>query len=196
MTLRVPVLFFLLPFLAPADTLVLRNGTQVAGRWWATNATVVSFLVKDQLEYFQRSEVSEVVFGDAPVPPAAPQPDQIGAIYFQDAAGSLILLERIETPARGVAGARSLVRIKAGAEIRFVVRVPSGAAPPAFSLNTLESNGSRRSSKSGAQNSRALTVTKLTGDTYTLLPMDALPPGEYAFSTANANDAYCFGIDP
>jgi hypothetical protein len=42
----------------------------------------------------------------------------------------------------------------------------------------------------------ALTASKVTGNTYVLTPVDALAPGEYSFSPANSNDAYCFGVDP
>ena len=64
MTVRSSVVLLLLGLSAQADTLILRNGTRVSGRWWATDAKVVSFLVNDHLEFYARSDVSEVVFGD------------------------------------------------------------------------------------------------------------------------------------
>jgi hypothetical protein len=58
------VLLFLLDVTVHADTLVLRNGTRVSGKWWATDSKVVSFLVDDHLEFYPRADVSEVVFGE------------------------------------------------------------------------------------------------------------------------------------
>jgi hypothetical protein len=66
MTLRSTVLLILLGVSAHADTLILRNGTRVTGRWWATDGKVISFLVNRQLERYAQSEVLEVVFGDEP----------------------------------------------------------------------------------------------------------------------------------
>ena len=57
---------------AHADTLVLRNGMRIIGRWWATDGKVITFLINNRLEYFSKSEVVEVVFGDEPSPPAKP----------------------------------------------------------------------------------------------------------------------------
>jgi hypothetical protein len=87
MTIRSSLLLLVLSVSAHADTLILRNGTRVTGRWWATDASLISFLVNDHLERYSRSEVSEVVFGAepaassgpalaAPVPATAPPPDK------------------------------------------------------------------------------------------------------------------------
>ena len=65
--MRIIILLFLLCASACADTLILRNGTRVTGRWWAADANVINFLVNGKLERFARSEVSEVVFGPEPV---------------------------------------------------------------------------------------------------------------------------------
>jgi len=62
---QAPVLLLLLGMTLHADTLVLRNGTRVSGRWWAVDAKVVSFFVKDHLEFYPRPDVAEVVFGDS-----------------------------------------------------------------------------------------------------------------------------------
>jgi hypothetical protein len=75
MIVQLSLLLLLIGMTSHADTLVLRNGTRVSGRWWATDAKVVSFLVNDHLEFYPRPEVSEVVFGertasDSPEPPA------------------------------------------------------------------------------------------------------------------------------
>jgi hypothetical protein len=75
MTARFSVLLLLLGLTAHADTIVLRNGTRVSGRWWAADAKAVSFLVNDHLEFYPRPDVSEVVFGERATSnsePAAP----------------------------------------------------------------------------------------------------------------------------
>ena len=74
MTARCAALFIVLALCSRADTLILRNGTRVAGQWWSTDAKTVSFLVNDHLEFFPRTDVTEVVFGDAPAGTAAPAP--------------------------------------------------------------------------------------------------------------------------
>jgi hypothetical protein len=64
MTTSSTILLFMLCVSVHADTLILRNGKRVTGRWWSTDGSVVSFLVADHLEWYPRSEVLEVVFGD------------------------------------------------------------------------------------------------------------------------------------
>ena len=83
MIVRSSVVLLLLGLTAQADTLILRNGTRVSGRWWATDAKVVSFLVNDHLEFYARPEVSEVVFGErttsnsaAPPAPTSARPPE------------------------------------------------------------------------------------------------------------------------
>jgi hypothetical protein len=236
MRVRTTVLLLVLGLSAHADTLILRNGTRVTGRWWATDANVVNFLVNDRLVGYSRSEVIEVVFGSepaalpAPMPatpapatapppaastrPAAPivsEPDQIGAIYFQQDSGNLRLLERtVGVPHRvsrngasqywDMEGPRSPFRLKSGPKLLFVVKMPYGIAPGAFSLYPLETKGSTRRTKAGPGNSLAMTIPlsirRVTGDIYILAPSEQLAPGEYSFSPAKSNDAYCFGIDP
>ncbi|HLI85903.1 MAG TPA: hypothetical protein VKV17_18460 [Bryobacteraceae bacterium] len=73
---RASALLVSLVLAASADTLVLKNGKRIEGRWWATSATTVSFLVNDHLEYFSRSDVSEIVFGSPQDPPPASKPDR------------------------------------------------------------------------------------------------------------------------
>ena len=63
---------FLLAVSAHADTLVLRNGMRITGRWWATDGKEITFLINNRLEYFSKADVVEVVFGDEPSPPAKP----------------------------------------------------------------------------------------------------------------------------
>ena len=133
MTMRASVLLFMVWVSADADTLILRDGTRVSGRWWGTDAKAISLLVNDHLEWYSRPDVSEVIFGDgpratpapalaAPVPPTAPspagstrsaettvpKPDQIGAIYFQEDSGNLLPVERAAAVAHpGGAGPRA-----------------------------------------------------------------------------------------
>jgi hypothetical protein len=100
---------------ACGDTLVFRNGTRIAGRWWSTDADIINFLVNGRLERYARPEVSEILFGDVPAAPApsaaAPEPvpvsaarptaqavvvpEQVGVVYFQDGQGNLVALEQI-----------------------------------------------------------------------------------------------------
>lgn len=72
MTARSIAILFLLAALAHADTLVLRNGMRIKGRWWATDGKVISFLVNNRLESYSKTEVVEIVFGDEPANPAKP----------------------------------------------------------------------------------------------------------------------------
>jgi hypothetical protein len=85
MTMRSLALLFLCCSAACADTLVLRSGTRIAGRWWAADADIVHFLVNGRLERYARPEVSEILFGDAsaapaPPPAAAPAPAPVPAV--------------------------------------------------------------------------------------------------------------------
>jgi hypothetical protein len=50
-------------------TLILKDGTRVAGRWWSIDASQVHFLVNNQLQHYARSDVSAVTSGDATLPP-------------------------------------------------------------------------------------------------------------------------------
>lgn len=72
MTMWSTILLFVLCVSVHADTLILRNGKRVTGRWWSTDGSVISFLVTDHLEWYPRSEVLEVVFGDEKAGPSVP----------------------------------------------------------------------------------------------------------------------------
>jgi hypothetical protein len=79
MTTRALVLLFSLALTAQADTLILKDGTHVTGRWWSIDVSTVHFLVNNQLQHYPRPDVSAVTFGDAtlpslPPPPSAPPP--------------------------------------------------------------------------------------------------------------------------
>ena len=72
MTMWSTILLFMFCVSVHADTLILRNGKRVTGRWWSTDGSVISFLVADHLEWYPRSEVLEVVFGDEKSAPSVP----------------------------------------------------------------------------------------------------------------------------
>jgi hypothetical protein len=85
MILRATALAFALLLAAQADTLFLKDGTKVKGRWWSIDAAEVHFLVDNQLQHYRRAEVSGVVLGEgaalpalqappAPAPPPATSP--------------------------------------------------------------------------------------------------------------------------
>jgi len=74
--MRAVVLLLALCACASGDTLILRNGKRVTGRWWAADREVISFLVNNRLEQYARAEVAEVVFGDEPSSDAAPKAQQ------------------------------------------------------------------------------------------------------------------------
>ncbi len=226
--MRSIVLLFALSISAHADTLVLRSGTRVAGRWWAADGDVISFLVNNRLARYSRSEVAEIVFGAEPpaspavVPPVStpaapaapvpdtPKPERIGVVYFQDSSNHLLPLEQTvavghRLPAgRGaraseywdMASAQSPVRLPGDARLLFVVDLPDGIPPGAYSLYPLETSGNARRTKAARDSAITvpLTVTKVAGTTYTLVPVSNLAPGEYAFTPSGSNAAYCFAI--
>ncbi len=72
MTTRASILLFSLALTVQADTLILKDGTHVTGRWWSIDASQVHFLVSNQLQHYPRPDVSAVTFGDATLP--APPP--------------------------------------------------------------------------------------------------------------------------
>jgi len=74
MTTRASVLLFCLALTVQADTLILKDGTHVTGRWWSIDASHVHFLVDNQLQHYPRPAVSAVTFGDATLPPLSPAP--------------------------------------------------------------------------------------------------------------------------
>lgn len=82
----------------------------------------------------------------------------------------------------------------------FVVDMPDGTNPSTFRLYPLEAQGNTRQAKADGGNGAIMTipftVRKVAGNTYVLVPITGLGPGEYSFSSGNSTDAYCFGIDP
>jgi len=58
---------------AHADTLFLKDGNHVTGRWWSADATQVHFLIDNRLQHYQRADVKGVAFGNATeLPPVGP----------------------------------------------------------------------------------------------------------------------------
>ena len=57
------------PAPAQPNTLILRDGTHVAGRWWSLDDTDLHFLVDNQLQHYPRHDVLGVTFGNASLPP-------------------------------------------------------------------------------------------------------------------------------
>ncbi len=140
---------------------------------------------------------------------SVPQPEFVGAVYFQDRTGSLIPLERNRANERRddrgdfweMEGAQSPVRLPSGQKMMFVVQLANGIDPGTYALLPLETRNDGRWTKSDPRNTRAplallVNVTKLGNSTYGLTPDRDLAPGEYAFSPSNSNNAYCFGVDP
>ena len=123
---RAALLLLALAACGPADTLFLKNGTKVTGRWWSADASNVHFLVDNQLQHYRREDVTAVTFGNnTPVPPLGPsytppapapesrnvnlppaptrrpaEPEQAGVVYFRGASGELTPLERNQAAER------------------------------------------------------------------------------------------------
>jgi hypothetical protein len=210
--MRPAVLLLIISLCAGADTLILRSGERVSGRWWATDAKMVSFLVDGHLESYPRSDVSEVIFGAGPsadsVNSPVPKPGQIGTVYFQAGAGNLLELERAQAAGHRESGGqywtmpgeRSSFRLNGDSRMQLLVEMPSGVAPSSVHLYPLETKRNTRRTKAGNRNGPALTIpfttTQVAENTYVLTPAGTLTPGEYAFSPAYSNDVFCFGVDP
>lgn len=107
------------PAPAQPNSLILKDGTHIAGRWWSIDATDMHFLENNELQHYPRSDVSAVTFGNATLPPpparSTPQP----ATSAQPPASAA-------QPARAPATARS----SAGAPPPPALPRPSGSAPP------------------------------------------------------------------
>ena len=102
MTARASVLLFSLALAAQGDTLILKDGTHVTGRWWSLDANQLHFLVNNQLQHYPRPDVSAVTFGDAtlPPPPAAPAPSTPPPATAEQPPASVTLPSRAPTLAR------------------------------------------------------------------------------------------------
>ncbi len=140
---------------------------------------------------------------------AVPQPESVGAVYFQDRTGSLTPIERTRAIERRddrgefweMEGSRSPVRFSSGQKMFFVVQLANGIDPGTYALLPLETRNDGRWTKADPGNRNApltllVNVTKIGDSTYGLTPIQELATGEYAFSPSNSNNAYCFGVDP
>jgi hypothetical protein len=197
----------------------------LTGSWVSVDAERVKFMVDGQVQAYSRADVSTVTFGgelanrtgNVPVIRAPAEPENLGMVYLQDASGALQPLERNQGIQRSggsgalsrrqggvyweMAGAKSPVRLKSGQKMLFVVRLANGIDPATFSLFPLETRQDKRRTRSDpgsriAPLQWALTITNVGEVSYGLTPVNRLPAGEYAFSAANSNDAYCFAVDP
>ncbi len=64
---------FALAMCAHADTLILKDGTKIIGRWWSADASEVHFLVENSLHHYARAGVTGVTFGEnTALPPVGP----------------------------------------------------------------------------------------------------------------------------
>ncbi len=157
-------------------------------------------------------EASQAGFRRAPEASAstasAPQPEFVGAVYFQNRTGSLLPLERTRANERRdergefwqMEGAQSPVRLPSGQKMMFVVQLANGIDPGTYALLPLETRNDSRWTKADPRNARAplslvVNITKVGDSTYGLTPAQELAPGEYAFSPSNSNNTYCFGVD-
>ena len=94
------------PAPAQPNTLILKDGTHVAGRWWSIDATTMHFLVNNQLQHYPRRDVLGVTFGNATLPqPSAQSPPP--AASAQSPAGAAQPPPRAPTLARPSSGSPS-----------------------------------------------------------------------------------------
>jgi hypothetical protein len=155
---------------AQGDTLILKDGTHVTGRWWSIDASDVHLLVNNQLQHYPRPDVSAVTFGGATLPPPPPpsstpapatsaqpprrlsQPEEIGVVYFWNGR-DLTPLERNQAVERRsgstqyweMPAPQSRVRLSEASRLVFIVRLLKGVDPASYSLFLLVTvNGSRR----------------------------------------------------
>lgn len=110
------------PAPAQPNSLILHDGTHVAGRWWSLDAANLHFLVNNQLQHYPRRDVLGVTFGNATLPPppgrSTPTPSSTTAAQHSASAAP---------PAR----APTLARSSDGPLPQPpTLKRPSGAAPP------------------------------------------------------------------
>jgi hypothetical protein len=153
-----------------------------------------------------RVQTPQVVYG--------PEPEWVGAVYFRDASGSFIPLERNATMSVQsrypipytynlnffvVQGPRSPVRLKETEKMVFVVRLANGIDPRIFNLYPMNANKKARGAtidkKTNTYKDLLLNVTRVGASSYGFTAESALATGEYCFIPRNSTDAYCFGVD-
>jgi len=217
---RFTILALALAIATQADTLRLTNGSRVTGTFLGGTADYIRFLVGDDIRHYSRADVVAIDFGSANPPSrdsdAPPKidlgPDYANAPYMRGANGYLPLEREVAMPARGggmyggggtvyrIQGARSPVRARQGDRIEFVVRFNRNSVGDArqFQLFRLESRmGFRQTQPSmgGGPPSLPVRINQIGDNMYEIIPSRALYPGEYAISSTNSNESYCFGVD-
>jgi hypothetical protein len=222
MIARLSTLALALLLATQADTLRLRSGATVTGSWLGGTADEVRFMVDDQVQKYPRANVVEVDFTSdgmanqvttpiAPPPPAVIEPNIIGVPFLRGASGLLSLEREYGMLVRNntmygmgggtvyrIQGPQSPVRVRQGDKLVFVVRLNAGGDPRRFQLYALESRMNYRQSQptfGGRPPALPVTIAKISDSSYEIAPTRPLYPGEYAISSINSNDSYCFGVD-
>lgn len=158
MTARLTILALALAVSSQADRLRLHNGSVVNGTFLGGTRDDVRFLVNDQVLHYARTDVTEILFGPANAPSAAPEapradpgPDIVGAPFLRGSSGYIALEREIGMISRTggvygmgatvyrIQGPRSPVRVRQGDRLVFVVRLNRSDDPRQFQLYRLES---------------------------------------------------------
>jgi len=92
------------PAPAQPNNLILKDGTQVLGRWWSIDATNLHFLVNNQLQHYPRPGVTGVTFGNATLPPPSAPSTPPSATTATQPPASTAQQARAPTLARSSAG--------------------------------------------------------------------------------------------
>ena len=150
-----------------ADTLRLRDGSNVNGEFQGATADDIRFSVNGELQHFARANVAQIIFGPAqddgssplsrqPSTPMSNEPDWVvrgpeyaGAPFLRGATRFLPLEREVAMASRGgmygmggtvyrIQGARSNVRVRQSDRVVFVVRFDAGGDPRQFQLFRLE----------------------------------------------------------
>ena len=162
--------------------------------------------------------LSAVALAQTPEPKKVQEPEKLNVMYAVDSIGTLVPLERTAAKVRTSAkltggakqvaqleGAASALRLVAGVEPVFVVKLATGVDPGTWTLYAFESKKNHRevvlanagylSAKAGL-GAVACDVSKYGEGSYKLTPAQPLSAGEYGFSSANSNDVFAFGVGP
>jgi hypothetical protein len=147
--------------------------------------------------------------------PKLPEPDTIGAVYFFDPAkNSLVELEKQITASQKhgwpkqkivavMKGEKAPLRFKSNQPMEFVVSLANGVDPSKFQLVAFTPKAGNREATikeatwTGSKINPIFQPFKISkfGSAYKFTPSPALPPGEYAFSANDSQDAFAFGVD-
>lgn len=221
MIARFTITALVLAISCQADSLRLKDGSILDGSFLGGTADEIRFLSNDKIQSFSRAEVAAVIFSssDAPsdrrsvapeTPVVDPGPSVAGAPFLRGASGYIPLEAEIGMMSRGggmygmgapvyrIQGQRSPVRVRQSDRIVFVVRLRSGDDPRQFQLLPLQSRMGYRQTQSamgGAPAGWPFSINRISDSVYELTPSRGLYPGEYAVSSMNSNQSYCFGVD-